>query len=825
MNTADQNWRKAPFLLGVFLISFSVLLFQIVQTRILSVIAWYYLAFFGISMAMLGMTVGAVLVYLRNDRFGPENLRRALTLSSLACAVSIPVSMAVQFSLITTLALSFSTIASWILLTAAMALPYVFAGIAISLALTRSPFPVNQVYGVDLVGAALGCVSVIFLLNVFDAPSTMICAGVAAAVASWFFSVSARRDADQPNPVWRRPGTWVVALLVLMLVNAALPIGFRPLLVKDRVEKSGFAFEKWNSFSRIIALPPATTPPVMWGPSPKLPKNIQAEQVHLNIDGMAGTTMFNYDGTRKSIDFLRYDLVNLAYNLPGLDKGAVIGVGGGRDIMSAHLYGVKHITGVELNPIFVDLHTKNPKFREFSGLTKLPDLKLHVDDARSWFASTDQKFDVVQMSMIDTWASTGAGAFSLSENGLYTLQGWRAFFKSLSPDGVFTVSRWYSPGNVNETGRMISLAAGTLHDSGIKDARSHIFVANADKIATLIVSKKPFTKAQLATLREHTKSLGFEVLVAPDQPSKSKLLNDIVNSTSTKQIDAVADKAYLDLSVPTDNKPFFFNQLKPSRLGELISDPNFRQGGVVFGNLLASLALLLILAISIAAVVITILLPLRGAAKESDRRLVTTGSTYFFLIGLGFMLAEISMLQYFGVYLGHPIYSLGVCLFSLILATGLGSLASGKLNIGHRGGIVVWGVITGAYLLFLQSQLANIFVATDDNQLSTRIAISVGLLVPLGFLLGFAFPTGMRLVESVDAAPAPWFWGINGATGVLASVLGVVISMNFGIDKTATVAALCYLLLIPVGRKLVAISADRKPPADHEADALPTNAL
>ena len=189
--------KKPAFLAGVFLITFSVLVFQIVQTRILSVLAWYYLAFFAISVAMLGMTIGAVWVYLRRDRFLPERLASDLSGYALATAVSIPASMMVQFSLITTLALSLSTIVSWGLLLAAMTVPYVFAGVVVSLALTRSPFPVSQVYGVDLLGAALGCAVVVLLLNVLDGPTTLIVTGLIAALAAYCFAAApAARNAS-----------------------------------------------------------------------------------------------------------------------------------------------------------------------------------------------------------------------------------------------------------------------------------------------------------------------------------------------------------------------------------------------------------------------------------------------------------------------------------------------------------------------------------------------------------------------------------------------------------------------------------------------------
>jgi hypothetical protein len=802
---SDYPIRKAPFFLGVFFISLAVMVFQIVQTRILSVIAWYYLAFFGISMAMLGMTVGAVHVYLHRDRFNAENLASSLANYSLACAASIPISLVVQLSLITSLSFSVTTVAAWTLLTIAMAVPYVFAGVVVSLALTKSSFPINQVYGVDLLGAALGCIVILFLLDVLDAPSAMIVAGVFASIASWCFLASAKQKENASRPVWKCPETWVFGMLAIIVMNATTTVGIRPILVKDTVEKSTqTGYEKWNSYSRIIAKQPDTAAPWMWGPAPAMPKDFQVPQVQLNIDGLAGTTMFHYDGTPKSIEFLRYDLVNLAYNLPNLHKAAVIGVGGGRDLMSAHLYGVKEIVGVELNPIFISLHTQHPFYKDFSNLTKLPDLHLHVADARSWFASTTEKFDLVQMSMIDTWAATGAGAFSLSENGLYTLEGWRAFFKTLNDDGIFTISRWYSPGNINETGRMISLATATILDADIKDARPHIFVAHADKIATLVLSKHPFTPEQLQILYREMNRLGFEVVIAPDHPSESPLLNAIVASPNIDAINNATADAYLDLSVPTDNRPFFFNQLKLTRIPELVRNiKNRHESGVAFGNLLATITLMLILVISMAAVIITIVLPLRSAARDSARPLIIAGSSYFILIGLGFMLAEISMLQYFSVYLGHPVYSLGVCLFSLILFTGIGSLASGRINIGTSSAMLIWGCLTGAYLIILQATVEGIFQATTSLPLLNRIALSVAILAPLGFLLGFAFPTGMRLVSTIDLRPAPWFWGINGATGVLASVLALLISMNFGINVTVVAAGVCYLCLIPVGVVLI----------------------
>jgi spermidine synthase len=807
----NSGMRKAPFLIGVFLISFSSLLFQILQTRIMSVIAWYYMAFFAISVAMLGMSVGAVWVYLWRERFQPEQLPVTLSKFALYTALAMPASVLLQLCLILSPAISLITIVSWTLLLAAMALPYVFAGVVVSLALTRSPFPTGQVYGVDLLGAALGCLAVLALLNVLDGPTAVIVAGVIAGLSSLAFSASAGAE-DQLRlksmPWWRHPAKVVITLLAIAIFSAMSPIGFDPIMVKGSTETMGKigSYEKWNSYSRIRASRPYNSLPDLWGPSSRLSPDTRVPMAWMNIDGSASSSMFHYDGTPNSNSYLQYDLVNLAYHLPGIHNSAVIGVGGGRDILSAHFFGVTRITGVELNPIFINLLTRDPFYKNFSNLTALPNLTLHVDDARSWFASTHEKFDLVQMSMIDTWAATGAGAFSLSENGLYTLEGWRAFLKSINDDGYFTVSRWYSPDNVNETGRMVGLATAALLDAGVKDARPHLFVANTSNIATLVLSRSPLTAEQLRVLHDAVRDNGFSELISPDRPADSRLLNQIVESKDLASLNRVLDSTYLDLTVPTDSRPFFFNQLRMYDYRSLATVLKVGPGnGVILGNLIVSAVLLMILLISIVAVITTILAPLRSAARECSRSLAIAGSLYFSLIGMGFMLAEIALLQYFSVYLGHPIYSLGVCLFSLILASGLGSLTSDWLQLNTRGKLLAWGSIVVAYLLVMVRVLPSVFQSTTGHERLARIAISLVAIMPLGFLLGFAFPTGMRLVSAIDTQPTPWFWGINGATGVLASVLGVIFSISFGINVTMLIAAACYLLVIPTSFALMAL--------------------
>src|SRR2546426_12378240 len=265
-------------------------------------------------------------------------------------------------------------------------------------------------------------------------------------------------------------------------------------------------------------------PPLLWGPSPKLPSDVRVESKGVTIDGAAGTRMFRFDGDQTTIDFLAYDVTNLAYFVRRTGRAAVIGVGSGRDIQSAWRFGFRDITGVEINPILVRLLTRDGPFAQFAGLSSLAGVRLIVDEARSWFARTHETFDTIQMSMIDTWAATGAGAFTLTENGLYTVEAWKCFWSKLTDRGIFTVSRWYGPSAVNETGRMVSLAVAALQESGVSRPEDHIFLAASGQVATLIFSRSALSTGDIATLRETCGRFGYSILLSPGSEPISEVL-------------------------------------------------------------------------------------------------------------------------------------------------------------------------------------------------------------------------------------------------------------------------------------------------------------
>jgi len=793
----DETGRRVRFYVALGLVTAATLMLQIIETRIISVISWYHLAFFVISIAMFGLTAGAVFVYLHRERFKPEQLSYDLAVAALAFALTTDLAMLVQLTLVTGASPSLTSLVAWAEFALCLAVPFFFSGVVVSLALTRSPYAIGNVYGADLIGAAAGCIGVLVLLNVMSGPSAVLWVGALIGLAALGFAGSGLDTLPEStslgSKLFRYRRSIVTGCLLFAIANTLTIYGVRPTIIKDHLETpADLAYDRWNSFSRITVSRSETVTPAMFGASPRLPHST-IEQRALNIDGGAGTALYRFDGILANLGFLRYDVTNLAYAIPDLKTGAVIGVGGGRDVLSQRLFGLSDVTGVEINPIIIDVLERH--FSGYTAIATLDGVKFEVDEARSWFARTPRSFDVIQMSLIDTWAATGAGAFTLTENGLYTVEAWQRFLGRLNPDGLFTVSRWYAPGEVNETGRLVSLAVATLLASGAAEPRRHLFLAAAGKVATLIVTKSPLSPAALRALEDAAKANEFTVLLSPDTSAPSAVLEKIVSATDRRMLDRATTGFYLDLTPPTDARPFFFNQLWFATLFDADVFSHFTHTGVFAGNLVATLTLAMLVLISVALVAATIIVPLQPTVREAGWQLAVGGSVYFALIGSGFMMVEIALLQRMSVFLGHPVYALSVVLFSLILWAGFGSLASERMRLATTGKLLAWSVASAAYLFALPFWLPPLLVDLDGAGLLVRAGFCVLVLAPAGLLMGFGFPTGMRLVSAISTGPTPWFWGINGAAGVLAASVAVATSIAFSIDTTLRIGAVCYLLV------------------------------
>ncbi len=780
--------RQAWLAPGLALTTFATLLVEILCTRLLSVLTWYHLSFLAVTLAMLGMASGAVFVFLRGDAYRGDGASRALTRSATAMAIAIALSHLVTLVIpippLTETRLSLVLPLAVVVIV--LGVPFFFSGVAVTLALTRTGVPVGWLYAWDLAGAAAGCLLVIPLLVLTNLSTAMLAAASASATAAWCFSRSAGRHASG-----------ALALAVTLAIAAgwngradALTVLY-PKNNRLWLTADGASYRAWTTHAYVVLGQPSEGPVYLWGPG-KGAETFTVTLQWLTLDGEAATPMTKWDGRRESLGWVPHDVTSLPYRLRS-GRVAVIGVGGGRDLLSALWGGSESVTGIEINRALVDL-LEGP-YRDFAGLGGHPRVHLVNDEARSWLAREGEPFDVIQMSLIDTWAATGAGAFTLSENGLYTREGWRIFLNRLTPNGIFSVSRWFSPSRASETSRLMSLAVAALLDRGVTRPGDHLVLAASGNVATLLVAVQPFRASDRQRLDAAVSEAGFHLLAAPWHPADDAHLRAILAVDGWPALDRVARDEIYDYSPPTDERPFFFNMLRPSSLGALADVP---QGGVAGGNLRATVTLVLLLTLTLLLVVAIIVFPLiRSGLPGMGARSFAVSLSYFALIGMGFMLIQIPFLQRFSVYLGHPTWTLAVVLFGMILFTGVGSAFSDRVPIGARW-LPALPLAISALLVADVLALQSVIDATTTWSLAGRTGVVLTIIAPLAVMLGFGFPLGMRLVGSLSDLATAWMWGVNGATGVLASVAVVCISMWFGIHLNLWIAAIGYLALAAV---------------------------
>lgn len=755
---------------GTFLLAFSTLAFEVVLTRLLSVVTWYHLAFFAISTAMLGMTAGAVTVYVTPAWVESKKLAKTLGLSALLYGFCVPLTLLVLCKIDLTISLDFKGLVHLFIMAAACSLPFFFFGVAITIILTKLPHPIGKLYASDLLGASMGALFVLYGLELMDAPSLIVFCGALGATSSLLFT------AQNTSASLRRIclyGTVILFAFSLLSVEGTLKV--RPQVIKgQRFQPTAIAQDWWNSHSNVIVFKAAYTEANLWGPSPKTPK-FMAWQHTMKIDGDAGTAV-RRNSSPEDLEHLRYDVTNLIYYLRPEGNACIIGVGGGKDIHSALLFGKKRVVGIDVNPIFIDLQERY--FRNFSHIADQEGVVLIADEARSRLSRMTEKFSSIQMALIDTWAATGAGAFSLSENGLYTVEAWRIFLNRLSPDGIFTVSRWYKPESPSEAGRTLSLTVAALIGMGKNNPADHVAMVTSGNVATLLVSNKPFSTADRQKIRQVCKKMDFNLVLLPGKESATPILNQIVQSKSMQDLNQAIRHSSLNLIPTTDANPFFFNQLRLKNLSEAIH----QNAGVIRGNGIATVVLLGLIFCLMTLVAATVIFPLliapgvvRGERDKSPG--FWFGALYFSLIGAGFMLVEISLLQRFSIFLGHPVYSLGVLLFSMIAFTGIGSFISEYLPLTKKPWVLAYPLLAVAVILGIRLISPAIMNALQTTSMSGRILACVGMIGPLGIVLGFFFPTGMKIIENQLGGQSPWFWALNGIMGVFCSALAVFLSI------------------------------------------------
>lgn len=800
---------------GVFTTSMAVLALQIALTRFFSVSLWYHLAFMVISTALLGFGASGAYLTVRRDWLKTDLERKLTTFAGLT-AVGIVVSFAIMSRLpldplaslmpgLTPEERAWQTVMLVLLLLAEYVLvvvPFFFAGLTLGGTFSAMPKRISTLYFADLVGGGMGCLVVVGVLWILPGQGVVLFAAGLAALAAFFFSLQARgsRRDEQPTDggLWgsdrRRRSVAPISLVAVagaVVLFAVSPIADRLLPVYIPPSKPLYQayadptiqleYTGFTPFARVDVMYKEGASLGAWGISSRCQAPPSPEQAFITIDAAAITAITQFDGNLEQIGFVNCAPSGLAYQVrrEPLNSALIIGPGGGIDVLTALYNDVGRIVGAEINPLIIDLVENEDLYRDYAGgiYTDYSQIEIELAEGRNFVARSQDRYDLIQFSQVDTWAAAASGAYSLSENFLYTTEAFLDYYDHLTDDGMLTVGRWYFD-PPQQAFRLVTIGTAALEQRGAADPGRHFMVVRAGDTSTFIMKKTPFTVDEIDRLRQVVDSLGFTMLYSPAEVDPDNWFVRYFAAPNRAQF--YRDYS-LDVRPTTDDRPFFFEYYGWSNLGD------FRSGKV-------TLVILLVEALMLAAALI--LWPLwrfqrQGLTTYGSRRFLV----YFAALGIGFMLIEIGLMQRFILFLGHPVYSTSVVLFSILIFSGLGSLLSGRLlGDGDPRQVQRWiipllGVLTAIYI-FALPPLFHWLIVLD---LPYRVVLSVLLLSPLGLLMGMPFPLGIRLVDQANPDLVAWAWGVNGFGSVIGSILAVMIAQSYGFSLVIGLAVVIYL--------------------------------
>jgi predicted membrane-bound spermidine synthase len=809
---------------GIVLISGGVLILEISLTRVLSVTMYYHCAFAVISLAMLGLSASAVGVFVRPRKYTFDRWVRHTTRFSVMAGVCTVVGLAVYLQLPLRIDGPHAALLALVVALALFGPTFLFAGYVIALLLTHHADRASRLYGADLAGAGTGAMVVVAVLNLVPAPWAVALCGLVFVGAGWCFRRAGA--ARGRNPFIAVSAAGIALVLLLDAANV-------PLLTVRYVKHAGdrhVEWERWNALARLTVLDDNPLPREVaalgrdrlkalglevdedsltrpelskratrgWGLSRRYDGPLP-EQKWLMLDAVAGTGILAYEPGERPPEVLEWDVTAAAYHLRPVKRALIIGGGGGRDALTALRFNVDRATVVEINRDVVD--AVQTVYGELSGRPyDHPKVDLHIAEARSFLTSTDARFDLIQMSLIDSFAASMAGAFVLTENNLYTTEAMRLYWDRLTDNGMVSVSRWFGSTLLGESGRMLGLMVRTLQAAGVARPADHIVVVSCKSylplsVATLVMTRSPLSAAERTRLAGLCTRMGFEQHwpVAPEADTLG-----LAELFEPGGLERFSTRAGMDLSPPTDDRPFFFQMNRPFR------GVDEKAGGMVDP---ASPILAGLLVLMGAACVVTVLLPLavysaRTKAEGAVGRVPVLGPLLFFAgIGVGFLTIEIALMQRYILFLGHPTYATTVVLFSVLLFSGIGSLLTDRFGDSPRVHRYLWLPLVGLLLIvWANLELVPAWLATAQGWSQPwKILVAVTLLGAMGLLMGMPFPTGVKMLRASGRdRVVPWMWGVNGVCSVLASVLAVYLAVYYGYSTALTVGGACYLAVLVV---------------------------
>lgn len=790
-----------PPLISITLLSASALAYEILLIHLFSIIRHHHFAYMVISLALLGYGLSGTCLAIWRLR-----LIRQYPLVYISCIIFFGCSVLGSFLLAQEIPFNGDALiwdkyqlvylcGQFLLLL----LPFFFAATAIGASLVVFSNKISSVYCFDLFGAGIGSLLVIqllFLLSPKNALLGISCLGLLASFTSvWELQIYRRKSVTAAI-------VFLLAVMAVLGLSATLKISpYKGLMYALRVEGSRVIDQLFSPLGLLHVVENRTIPfrhvpglslTAERDPLPQLAVFTNAENI---------SVITKKAREPEQLSYLDQITSALPYHLAAIDNALLLGVGGGDGILQARYHGVQKVDGVELNPQMVTLLTK--RYAEYSGFGLEDAKNIHIQDIRGFMQGGRKEYDLIQLSLVDSFGLAGSGFSSLRENYLYTVEALQEYLNHLSADGYLSITRWIKI-PPRDTLKLFATAVSALKEMGVKKVQHQLILIRSWQTSTLLIKKGDFTEVEIRKMEAFCNSrqfdVGYSFLTASDQVNRFNILRQPLFFQGAEALVSGKGEAFMsdykfNIRPSTDNRPFFHHFLKLTSLPEILS--LYSQGGMA---LLDSgyLVLLGTLLVTIMLSALLILLPLafvkNGGWKKRSVMFPWGVLLYFFFTGISFLFVEISFIQKFTLYLYHPVYSIATTLASVLVFAGIGSQLARKTKESYGSGralcIAVIGIVsTGtAYLFFLD----EFFTFTSAFQLPARILVTAVLIAPPALFMGMPFPLGLANLADDSKELLPWAWGVNGCASVISAVSAPLIAIHFGFSMVLGVALILY---------------------------------
>ncbi len=830
MSTSRSTTRRLGLILAVACSSAAALIFEIALTRIFAVTQFYHFAFMAVSLALLGYGASGSILTVFPALAQPRYWAVFAFAQSLATLLAYLLSNALPFDSYS-IAWDARQVVYLALSYFALVTPFLCAGLVMGAVLSsarRSPedessgdpttpasreirlnaiqmtIPSHHAYAANLIGSGAGCLLALAGLSWWGGVGTVVFAAFVAMLAALGFQLASDR---------RSIGFAAISVASIVLFTFWV---FHP---PDRFE---LRLSPYKDLSAALRYPGAQIISTRWNAASRV-DHVQSEGIR-SLPGLS----FTFRGSPPKQDALTFDgddltpiplmdqaqaifapylLMSLPFELRPDSDVLILEPRGGLDVFLAHLNAARSITAVEPNELAL---------AAASAVYADPRTHVIVDEPRAYVERTADQFDVIDLALTAPYRPVTSGAYSLAEDYRLTIEAFEQYLARLKPDGIFTALRWLQTPPSEET-RLIALAAEAVRRSGADPTRSIVALRGYSTVL-LLVKRGEFTSDELHLIRDFADLRRFDLITAPDlQPGESNRYNVLpVDNYARLAQEALTDPVRLyasyafDITPPTDDHPFFTHFFKWSQASEVLATLGLTWqpfGGAGY------FVLIVLLAFSVIAALVLIVMPLavtpstvtslregRRPTKQSPpamqgiasrTALAMTGSrrwtlAYFGLLGIGFLCVEIPLIQSFILLVGRPTIAFAVVLFALLIASGLGSLASRR--VPWLIGAIVLTILIALYPALLRALTNTILLAPIE----VRVIVGALALFPLGFLMGTLFPKGIAYLEERAPALIPWAWGINGATSVISAIGSALLALTFGFAFVMACGAICY---------------------------------